>query len=69
MSSPFKGKDLFTCQEWTVEELDTVFELARDLKLKFRTGQTTDILKNKTLFMFFFASSTSSSSSWLWFPS
>jgi N-acetylornithine carbamoyltransferase len=58
MSSSFKGKDLFTCQEWTVEELETVFELARDLKLKFKTGQITDILKNKTLFMFFFATST-----------
>lgn len=58
MSSSFKGKDLFTCQEWTVEELDTVFELARDLKLRFRTGEPHELLKNKTLFMFFFATST-----------
>lgn len=58
MSSSFKGKDLYTCQEWTVDELETVFDLAKDLKLKFRTGQPHELLKNKTLFMFFFASST-----------
>ena len=58
MSSSFKGKDLFTGQEWTVEELETVFYITRDLKLKFRTGQSTEVLKNKPLFMFFFDSST-----------
>jgi N-acetylornithine carbamoyltransferase len=58
MSSNFKGKNLFTCQEWTIEELETVFELSRDLKIRFKTGNEQELLKNKTLFMFFFATST-----------
>jgi len=58
MSSLFRGKDLFTCQEWTLEEIESVFELAKDLKLRFKSGEPHELLKNKTLFMFFYATST-----------
>lgn len=58
MSYPFRGKNLLTCQEWTLEELEMVFELAKDLKRRFRSGEPHDLLKNKTLFMFFYATST-----------
>ena len=58
MSQPFRGRDLLTCQEWTLEELETVFELAKDLKRRFKSGEPHELLKNKTLFMFFYATST-----------
>jgi len=54
----FKGKDLLACQEWTLEELETVFELSRELKRRFKTGEPHELLKNKTFFMFFYATST-----------
>ena len=43
---------MITCQEWTLEELEKVFELAKDLKIKFKMGDSHELLKNKTLFMF-----------------
>jgi len=52
------GKDLISCEEWTLEELETVFELARDLKVRFKTGQPHELLKNRTFFMIFYATST-----------
>jgi len=58
LSYPFRGRDLLTCQEWTIEELETVFELAKDLKRRFNSGEPHELLKNKTLFMFFYATST-----------
>jgi len=54
----FRGKDLLSCQEWNLDELEKVFELASDLKMRFKSGEPHELLKNKTLFMFFFASST-----------
>ena len=53
-----KGKHLIACQEWTLEELEMVFELARNLKLKFYSGEPHELLKNKTFFMIFYATST-----------
>jgi ornithine carbamoyltransferase len=58
LSYPFRGRDLLTCQEWTIEELETVFELAKDLKRRLKSGEPHELLKNKTLFMFFYATST-----------
>jgi len=58
LSSRFAGKDLLTCQEWTLEELETVFDFAKDLKRRFKSGEPHELLKNKTLFMFFYATST-----------
>jgi N-acetylornithine carbamoyltransferase len=58
MSSLIKGKDLLTCQEWTLEELETIFEQAKDLKRQFKSGAPHELLKNKTFFMIFYATST-----------
>ena len=58
MSNSFRGKDLLTCQEWTIEELETIFELAKDLKIRFKSGEQHELLRNKTFFMFFYATST-----------
>jgi ornithine carbamoyltransferase len=33
-----KGKHLMTCQEWSLEELEMVFDLSRSLKQRFYTG-------------------------------
>lgn len=54
----FAGKDLVTCEEWSLEELEAIFELARDLKRKLKTGEPHELLKNKTFFMIFYATST-----------
>ncbi|MHA1216236.1 MAG: ornithine carbamoyltransferase [Candidatus Thorarchaeota archaeon] len=56
--NPFNGRDLLSLQEWSVEDIERVLELAADLKQKFRIGVATDYLKNKTFFMLFYASST-----------
>jgi len=58
MSSKFMGKDLISCEEWSLEQLETVFDFAGDLKRKFHTRQAHDLLKNKTFFMIFYATST-----------
>jgi ornithine carbamoyltransferase len=53
-----KSKDLITCQEWSLEELETVSDLAKTLKLKLKIGELHEFLKNKTFFMIFYATST-----------
>ena len=58
MISQFRGRDFISCHEWTLEELDFVFEHTKSLKIQFKSGATTDLLKNKTLFMLFYATST-----------
>ena len=58
MVSNLKGKHFLTCDDWTKEELDTVFETAFDLKKKFADEETTLYLPYKTLFMIFFEQST-----------
>ncbi len=58
MQTKLKGKDFITTQDWTVEELETVFALAEQLKLAKATGQKTPYLDAKTLYMIFFDSST-----------
>ena len=52
------SRDLISCEEWSLEELETIFELARALKRKFKTGEPHELLKNKTFFMIFYATST-----------
>ncbi|MBI9070684.1 MAG: hypothetical protein JEY94_03760 [Melioribacteraceae bacterium] len=53
-----KGKHFLTCDDWTKEELDTVFEKAKELKEKFYKEELTLDLPYKTLFMIFFEQST-----------
>jgi len=53
-----RGKDYIATQEWTVEELETVLDVAHDLKRKFALGEPSRLLPDKTLFMIFFDKST-----------
>ena len=59
MNSSLRGKHFITTQDWTRDELDTAFELSRELKMKFATNEYTDhMLRARTLFMLFFEQST-----------
>ncbi len=58
MNSNLRGKHFLTCQDWTKEELDIVFETSFDLKDKFKKEISTRYLSDKTLFMIFFEQST-----------
>ncbi len=53
-----KGKDFITTQEWSVEELGEVLDLALELKAKRAAGEPTPLLPGKTLYMIFFDAST-----------
>ncbi|MDI6640863.1 MAG: ornithine carbamoyltransferase [Elusimicrobiota bacterium] len=48
------GKDLICTQEWSLEELIKTIELAEDMKKNRYAPKYTNLLANKTFFMFFF---------------
>jgi len=52
------GKDLISTQEWSLEELNAVMELARDIKLWRYAGNVPELFKNRTFFMLFYNTST-----------
>ena len=58
MQTYLKGRDLITTQDWTKEELDTVIEIALDLKRRRALGEEHGLLRDKVLAMLFFFSST-----------
>ncbi len=58
MQTHLRGKDMITTQEWTKSELDTVFEVAKELKRARALGKPHAYLRDKTLAMLFFFSST-----------
>jgi len=58
MDSKLKGRDFITTQHWTVDELETLFALAAELKAAKRSGRPTPVLAAKTLYMIFFDAST-----------
>lgn len=58
MQTYLRGKDMITTQEWTKHELDTVMDVAFDLKRKRALGEQHPYLDNKVLAMLFFFSST-----------
>jgi ornithine carbamoyltransferase len=58
MNKVFKGKHFLTCEDWTKEELDVVFDTSFELKDKFYKEEPTRFLQDKTLFMIFFEQST-----------
>jgi N-acetylornithine carbamoyltransferase len=58
MTSELKGKDFITTQDWTVEELNQIFDLAAELKARRAAGEPTPLLDAKTLYMIFFDPST-----------
>ena len=58
MKTQLYGKDMITTQDWDKNELETVLEVAMDLKKKMALGQVTPYLAYKTLYLLFFFSST-----------
>ncbi|ATW25842.1 ornithine carbamoyltransferase [Candidatus Formimonas warabiya] len=58
MQTHFKGKHLLCEQDWTNEELETLFKVTEDLKMKYAMDVPHELCKNKSLFMLFFEEST-----------
>ncbi len=58
MQTGLKGRDMITTQEWTKNEIDTVLEVAKDLKMKRAMGAPHAYLRDKVLSMLFFFTST-----------
>jgi N-acetylornithine carbamoyltransferase len=58
MQTYLAGRDMITTQEWTVDELNTVFDVAFDLKRKRALGESHALLRDKVLALLFFFSST-----------
>jgi ornithine carbamoyltransferase len=58
MQTGLRGRDMITTQEWTKDELDTVLEVAFDLKRRRALGEPHALLRDKVLAMLFFFSST-----------
>ena len=58
MQTHLRGRDMITTQEWTKDELDTVIDVAIDLKRRRALGEPHALLSDKVLAMLFFFSST-----------
>jgi N-acetylornithine carbamoyltransferase len=58
MQTHLRGRDLITEQEWTKEEIDTLLDVAFDLKRKRALGEPHAYLRDKVLAMLFFFTST-----------
>ncbi len=58
MQTDLRGRDLITTQEWTKDELDTVLEVAMDLKRRRALREPHPLLRDQVLAMLFFFSST-----------
>jgi N-acetylornithine carbamoyltransferase len=58
MQTNLRGRDLISLQEWTKEEIDTVLEVAIQLKRERALGIPHPLLRDRVLAMLFFFSST-----------
>jgi N-acetylornithine carbamoyltransferase len=58
VQSNLRGRDLIDTAEWTKDELDTVLDVALDLKRRRALGEPHALLRDKVLAMLFFFSST-----------
>ncbi|HML21201.1 MAG TPA: ornithine carbamoyltransferase [Aggregatilinea sp.] len=58
MQTHLTGRDMITPDEWTDDEVNTIFEVAFDLKRKRALGEPHALLRDKVLAMMFFFSST-----------
>ncbi|MCY3945739.1 MAG: ornithine carbamoyltransferase [Anaerolineaceae bacterium] len=58
MQTDLRGRDMITTQEWTRDEIDTLLDVAWDLKRRRATGEPHALLRDKVLGMLFFFSST-----------
>lgn len=53
----WKNRDWMTTQDYSREELETILDLASDLKQRYLSGEPHDLLHRKTLFMVFYNAS------------
>jgi ornithine carbamoyltransferase len=58
MQTQLKGRDLITTDDWTKDEIDTLLDVALDLKRRRALGEPHALLRDKVLAMLFFFSST-----------
>jgi len=58
MQTNLRGRDLISLQEWTKEEIETVLEVALQLKRERALGIPHPLLRDRVLAMLFFFSST-----------
>lgn len=58
MQTDLRGRDMITTQEWTRDEIETVLDVAWDLKRKRALGESQAVLRDKVLGMLFFFTST-----------
>ena len=58
MQTDLRGRDLISLQEWTKEEIDTVLDVAFQLKRERALGIPHPLLRDRVLAMLFFFSST-----------
>jgi N-acetylornithine carbamoyltransferase len=58
MQTGLRGRDLISLQEWTTEEIDTILEVASQLKRERALGVPHPLLRDRVLAMLFFFSST-----------
>ncbi|OGO53963.1 MAG: ornithine carbamoyltransferase [Chloroflexi bacterium RBG_16_72_14] len=58
MQTGLRGRDLISLQEWTKEEIDTVLDVALQLKRERALGIPHPLLRDRVLAMLFFFSST-----------
>jgi ornithine carbamoyltransferase len=59
MKSTLFGKSFITTEDWADDEIDSLLDMAADLKRRFAIGEPHDhILRSKTLYMLFFEEST-----------
>jgi N-acetylornithine carbamoyltransferase len=58
MQTDLRGRDMITTQEWAKDEIETVLDVAFELKRERATGQAHPLLRDKVLAMLFFFSST-----------
>ncbi len=63
MQTNLRGRDMITTQEWTKDEIDTVLDVAFDLKRQRAMGVSHAYLRDKVLAMLFFFTSTRTRSS------
>ncbi len=58
MNTKFRGKHFISCQDWSRDDLDMVFEVAKYFKMKHALNEPCSLLKDKTAFLMFFEEST-----------
>jgi len=58
MQTHLRGRDLIDLQEWTKDEIDTLLDVAFQLKRERALGIRNPLLRDKVLAMLFFFSST-----------